>query len=471
MVKNQIKLLAALLLPMVANAQISIFNDGEATAEAIGNMAHNASTGTEAAIYNPAGLSFAPGKFAVSVNGIANYQQVRCLPFSLDENGEKVYGWEQTATLRKASPSIQGYAKIKKGTISFSYADEGGLKWNDPDGNIIMNYYLENHSELEYLSSMIQESLQENGYLANDDDCLHWSTSNFMSQSYNRCVRLGGSYDLGRGFAAYLGVRYNHIKATESSDNDLFVFIPSRQQKVNFVNYLEDVIKSMSFGELSDEQEQNLHNIDSILDNGVQISYDYPITNLHTFSPVLGLAFSYRTLNVGMRYEMSPSVLGETGGLFLPHVVSVGVSNLFWEKLLVSASSDLKWGFKGNDALKFIAENKPFVYQVALGLDYNVTDQFKISASAAGGNTVLFTCLGDNCSIEYISSSRWNYKVSCGMQCKIGSSFLVDFGMMMNLRKTNVNESVTINNDSKQNCLFQYGYRFASGLGLTYVFN
>ena len=74
--KRLFKLMAALLLPLAVNAQNSIFNDGEATTGAIRNLAHNASTGTEAAIYNPAGLTFFPSKFAISVNGTANYQKI-----------------------------------------------------------------------------------------------------------------------------------------------------------------------------------------------------------------------------------------------------------------------------------------------------------------------------------------------------------------------------------------------------------
>jgi hypothetical protein len=470
MIKKHFKLMAALLLPLAVSAQTSIFNDGEATTGAIRNLAHNASTGTEATIYNPAGLSFAPGKFAISVNGMAHYQNVLCSPYSFDENGGIVYGWEQNATLRGISPSVQGYAKINKGTISFSYANEGGVKWTDPNGDIFTSYILESNSQLEEFSTGLCDALRDMDFLANDDDYLHWSTSNYVSHSYNRCVRLGGSYDLGEGFAAYMGVRYNHIKSSVSSDNDLFVFMPSKNEKMGFVDYLTEVVKAKSLGNYTEEMEQLIDSVDLILHNGIQVSTEYPSTELYAFSPVVGLGFNYKTLNVGMKYEMSTSIYNETGSLFCPHVFSAGVSNLFWKRLLVSASADLRWGFKGNDVLRFVAENKPFIYQLGLGFDFDVTDSFKISASAAGCNAANSTKLM-GITNEYICSSQWNWKASCGAQCKIGDNFLVDFGVMMNLKKVTDNEAVTINGGIHRNCEFQYGYRFASGIGLTYVFN
>lgn len=468
--KRQIKIMTFLLLPLALNAQNSIFNDGEATTGAVRNLAHNASTGTEAVIFNPAGLSHARGKIAVSVNGMVNYQNTLCSPYSLDENGEKIYGWDQEAAQRSISPSVQGYVKIKKGTISFSYANEGGVKWSDPNGDLFTSYVLENNSQLEYLSSGIYESILNHGFLVNEDDYIHWSTSNYVNQSYNRCVRAGGTYDIGKGFSAYLGIRYNHIKSSASSENDLFVFVPSKKQKMGYVDYLFEIVKAENLGHLTEEMQQSIHKVDSILHTNQLVSYEYPSVELHTFSPVIGVAYNYKTLNVGMKYEMSPSVYMETDGLFLPQEFSVGVSNLFWNRLLVSASADIKCSLKGNDVLRFGAENKPFVYQFGLGLDFDVTDHFKISASAAGGNAIVSTKLM-GISNEYICSSHWNYKVSCGAQCKIGNSFLIDFGVMMNLRKVADNEMVTINGDILRNCEFRYGYRFVSGLGLTYVFN
>ena len=468
--KRLFKLMAALLLPLAVNAQNSIFNDGEATTGAIRNLAHNASTGTEAAIYNPAGLTFSPGRFAISVNGTANYQKVHCKPYSLDENGEKVYGWEQDATLKGIYPSVQGYVKIKKGTISFSFANEGGVRWGDPDGDVFENYLLENNYSLEELSSGICQMLQEDDLLANEDDYLHWSTSNYVNQTYNWCARLGGSYDLGSGFSAYLGVRYNHIKSYATSENDLFVFIPSKQQKSSFIEYYTAVYKAKNLGNLTEEQELLLHQLDSVIHNGVQVSYDYPLTNLHTFSPVVGFAYNYKTLNVGLKYEMSPSIYMDTDGIFLPHAFSAGVSNLFWNRLLVSVSADLKWGFKGNDAIHISAESNPIVYQFGLGLDFDVTERFKLSASAVGGNTVTYiSYLGTP--LEYISSSLWGGKVSCGAQCKIGNNFLVDFGVLMSLRNVSIDQRNTINNTFHWNCEYYFGNRFAAGLGLTYVLN
>lgn len=474
--KKQIKLMAAFLLPLLANAQTSFFNDGEATTGAIRNLAHNASTETEAAIYNPAGLAFSSGKFAISVNGTAYYQQVQCRPFEIDENGDHVFGWEQDVALRSLTPSVQSYVHFGKGTISFSYANESGVSWYDPMGDIGMSYLLENDSQLTRVATTLQNSMRDNGLLANEGDYLKWSTFDYDSKLINHCIRFGGSYDLEQGFSAYIGVRYNHIRMTSISSNDLFVFVPSRKQKVGYTDYLTTVMKAKGLGHLSDETEQALHTIDSLLHNGISVSYDYPTINLHTVSPVVGFAYHRDCLDVGLRYEMSPSVYMNTSSMFFPHLLSGGVSVSPFKWLTISASGDLKWGCKGNDALKVIAKDengndiKPMICQLGLGFDFGVTERFCPSISVACGNAYCSDSFMGR-TTEFILPLWWNWRVSCGAQCKVSDKFLLDFAVMMNFMKVKENKDAHINEIFHQRFEYQYGDRFTAGIGLTYVLN
>ena len=452
--------IAAFLLPIAVNAQTSIFNDGESTTGAIRNMAHNASTGVEAAIYNPAGLSFASGRFAVSVNGMANYQQVLCSNYPWD-NTDGALNRKQNAQLFGISPSMQGFAKIKKTTVSLSYANEGGTRWTDPEGDIVLNHYFETAPELQSSLELTNLLLAASGYLANEDDYLSASTKDFVSQSYNRCVRLGASYDFGNGLSAYLGLRYNHINVNTKSDIGLYMFIPSNNEKMLFADYNEKVANQ------SLDIDNAINEIDSLLQN----SFDYPSMNARTISPVIGLAYNHKTLNIGAKYEMSPSVFLDTEGLYFPHGVSLGVSNLFWDRLLLSLGADMKFGFKGNDTFLFNAEKKPVVYQIAMGADFSVIpDRFSISASIAGGNTVVSnTIIGvEN---DYFTSLMNNWRVSCGAQCNIVNNLMIDFGVMINLSRIENRVNVINGGTPLGSFLYQYGFRYAAGVGLTYVFN
>ncbi len=453
--------IAALLLPLAVNAQTSLFNDGESATGAIRNLAHNASTGVEAAIYNPAGLSFTSGQYAISVNGVANYQKVLCSHYS-SENAESVLDRKQTAQLFGISPSVQGFAKIKKTTISFSYANEGGTRWNDSEGDIILNHFLETDPELQSSLALTNLLFAASGYLANEDDYLSFSTKDFVSKSYNRCVRLGASYDFGNGLSAYLGLRYNHINVNTKSDLGMYMFIPSNNEKMLFADYNEKMAnQSLAL------DDNTMNEIDSLLQN----SFDYPSMNTHSISPVIGLAYNYKTFNIGAKYEMSPSVFMKTDGLYFPHSFSLGVSNLFWNRMLLSLGADVKCGYKGNGAILFNAEKKPVVYQIAMGIDFSVVpDRFNISASVAGGNAV---CSNTVVSVtkDYITSSMNNWKASCGVQCKIVDNLMVDCGVMMNLGWINDNENIFINGTSNGSILYQFKNRCVAGIGLTYVFD
>lgn len=465
--KRLIKLFIAFLLPLSANAQSLLFNEGEATSVGVYNLSHNATTGTEAAIYNPAGLVFAPGKFAVSINAVMNYQTAECTPYSLNELGDKVNGFIQNSTLTKSFPSVQAYFKTKYVTISASYASEGGVKWKDPNGDLFENFILENNTQLEDAMQSLYNPLQEYDFLANNDDCLHWSTSNYISQSYNHSARLGGSFDLGKGLFGYIGLRYNHIKALSSSDNDLFVFMPSKNKKMAFIDYFSDVVKAKALGNLTDETEQNIHLLDSLLHSSISVSYDYPTTDIHSFSPVIGLAYNYKTLTMGMKYEMSPSIYCDTKGLFFPHMFSFGISNLFWDRLLISTSADLKWGFKGNEALIISSIKRPIVYQFGFGAGFDITEKLNVNASVAWGNKVFMDNLLGITNEQITRNSEW--KLAFGMQWNLFNNLMFNCGAMSTIGNYGIDQSVNINGSMNGNCVYSYSNRFAATVGLTYV--
>lgn len=469
--KHLWKFAIALLMPMGAFAQNSIFDNSEATSRAIGNLAQYASTESEAVIYNPAGLSFSDSKFQITLSGVGGYQRVGNMPFAINENGEKEYDLGHYSTVRRLTPSLQTFCKIGKVTLSASYANEGGGGvWVDKYGNYEMDAIL--HS-LEGMIDTLQMAFQP--LLVNDEDELRLYSENFKSKYYNRCLRVGVSYKMTQHLSAYLGIKGNQIGYTNSCGGNLYVYRPSTNERWLMSHYLDAAYDNIN------GSNDNLQHMDSLVNKfgeGINSSGEM---RLYSFAPVFGFDINYDNWNIGAKYEMSPSLLKDYESVSFPHEISVGVSKLTWDnKLNLSIGADFKWGFRKDlSSMLKVSNSIGVLYDVVAGADYKMTENLKVKASAAYGNQY-FAIRDLGFSLESVDYYTRGYvtsvKLSLGVDYSINDYFKVDFGFMATPvfgHTEEINSSIVSNvsySPIDSHCLYRFMPRYAAGIGLTYGF-
>lgn len=113
-------------LPINLLSQNSIFDNNEVSISSIRNLSQFASTGTDAIIYNPAGLSFSASKCQISLGAIWGYQLIDTEPFIINGDGEAVYDLAHQSSILRLTPTFQAYYLWGRLTFAASMAIEGG---------------------------------------------------------------------------------------------------------------------------------------------------------------------------------------------------------------------------------------------------------------------------------------------------------------------------------------------------------
>lgn len=467
------KTIIILLFPIIVSAQNSMFDNSEATAGAIRNMSQYASTGTDAVIYNPAGLAFSEKAFQIAIGGIGGYQQIENRPFSIESNGDTIMGMPHRSTIIRATPSVQACFNYREWSFSFSYAVEGGGGvWRDLYGNVIIDSFFQDYGETIEQWQNYHLSLQQ--YLVNDEDVICLSSQNFKAKFANNCIRMGVTYRLFNYFSCYLGCKSNSVFYSNSVEGGIYVQRPSTNERWLFSDYIMSTQALVNNDYI--EYSEQIQNSVTATSDGVKRTF--------AFAPVVGLGFNYHKLNIGLKYELSPNVLKYNEDVRIPHDLSVGASILcLHDKLSFSAGADFKWGYYSVESTTrdaIVQVNNPnsisVLYGVTLGLDYKVNDRLLVSTSAAFGN-MCYSLRGTGYYLEVplgieITSARF----SLGLQYKINHQIMVDFGYSMNpyygMYLTTDCDTYFVNLGvmTYSHCGYRYMPRFAAGLGLTYSF-
>lgn len=166
------------------------------------------------------------------------------------------------------------------------------------------------------------------------------------------------------------------------------------------------------------------------------------------FTPIIGFDIKLDKLNIGLKYEhktilkLTNETTVDDTGLFpdgaltrsdIPAIIAGGADYQFTNKLKVSGSfnmyldKNVNWG--KNIYLQDRTIDKNYV-ELALGLEYKLTDNFAVSAGYLNSNTGV--------SKQYqsdFSNSNDSYTVGLGFQWNLGKKLVLDAGTMITTYK------------------------------------
>jgi len=166
------------------------------------------------------------------------------------------------------------------------------------------------------------------------------------------------------------------------------------------------------------------------------------------FTPIIGFDIKLDKLNIGLKYEhkttlkMTNATTVDDTGLFpdkansnsdIPAIIAGGADYKVTDKLKVSGSFDIyldknvNWG--KNVYLQDRTIDKNYV-ELAFGLEYNITDNFAVSAGYLNSNTGV--------SEQYqsdFSYSNDSYTGGLGFQWNLNKNLVLDAGMMLTTYK------------------------------------
>lgn len=475
--KKTLYFVILLIIPGAIFAQNSIFDNSEATVGSIRNLSPYASTGIDAVIYNPAGIAFSEKSSQISLGIIGGYQQIVNKPYTISDNNDTIFGLSHRSSIIRNTPSIQAYSRSGSWTISWSFANEGGGGvWRDKDGNVVMDEYynitVNNAGKLDN----VQTLLNHYNYLINNEDVVRLNSADFKSKYNNYCIRIGVTYRIAHPFSFYLGLKTNMVHYSDTQSGQLYIHRPSTGERWLMSDYLR-ASTGLTTG-INDSVYQNIQNAVEAESWGEDKTY--------AVSPVLGFAFKYNNLNIGLKYEMTSALFNDKKKIILPNDLSVGGSYGFMNnKLCLSAGADFKWGFCPNDSssmtntMVYIGNenNNNLLYAITLGVDYRISNNVLLSASTAFGNG----CYSLRSSGSYVEMPvRINanmVRLSLGMQYQINEKLQMDMGCSINnpfygmtMDVNTVNTFVSDGTIVTTHCVYKYNPRLSAGIGLTYSF-
>jgi long-chain fatty acid transport protein len=401
------------LLTIIVTVTISIttFAGGLVTntnqnARFLRNPARNASTEIDAIFSNPAGLSFMKENFVLSVNNQMAFQTRTITstfpPFVLN-------GGKDTKTYKGTAqaffiPSVQVAYKIKNNwVISGSFAIVGGggtLKFNKG----LPSFEAMLLGNLSAPLAILNNAAVGSGYTGSLSSIAGYSLDmklNGSSITYG--TQIGLNYKVANLVSFYAGARASFVR--NGYDGYL------RNVNVNITNadalsthftqtaaYLESMsgdpetitkLKTAAYG--ISHFEESASKTDIKLSNKQK---GWGIT------PILGVDFNWKNLNIGVRYEFKTAVRlknvtkKNTTGIVdfndgvksrsdIPALFGAGISYKFLkEKLIASAGVHVyldKYAKMANDKQKLLKNNS---YEVMMGLEYVINDRFLVSTGA-----------------------------------------------------------------------------------------
>ena len=403
-------------------------------------MALDASTGIEAAYYNPAGLSKLNDGFHFSFSNQSAFQtRAITTTFPLFEG----YGGDATKKFKGTAsapiiPSIQAAYKTGKWVLSGSIAVTGG------GGKATFNDGLPSFegglSQLPGAINTIGSQLPADMSLGANK----YSADQYMrGSSFIYGGQIGGTYEINNMFSAYGGFRLNivsngyeghlrNLQANISSEGLSAIGMPD----YNGTMANPDPFLQMAIGQTADEsQKQSLQLLQKAANDGVFLDCSQSGWGI---SPIIGFNFNYEKLNVGMKYELKTKLnvenktkVDDTGmfrnGVNTPHdipaLLTVGASYKVLPKMEVSVGyhrffdSDAKMA---NDKQKHI---KGGTNEYLAGVEYRLTDMFLVSA---GGQITRYG-VKDNYQSD-LSFSIDSYSIGFGGAVNVAKNVLINIG-------------------------------------------
>lgn len=431
-------------------------------------MVRDASTDADAVYFNPAGLIKLEDGFHFSLNSQTIFQNkdvTSNYPF-LANTPQKYHG-------KVTAPVFPGfYAAWKKNklAVSFGFNPIGGgggaeFKSGLPSFEQPLSDLVPALSGLLAPMDSALKVDQPYGYGFNPNlseltgytaDIYFKGTSVFFG------YQLGISYKISETFGVYGGIRYVSAKNTyKGYIHDYQIQANPTPQPAPIFNLPPagsytpgDYLRAVSgvYG-LSMLQIGTLQTYGAALDAATgDVEVDAEEKG-HGITPIIGVNISLNeNLNIGLKYEFKTTIdLKQTifddkdgGGMFvqdstvhsdMPAMISAGVRYRFIPKMSVSAGvhyyfdKNANYG-KTSDATGELVSNDKVIdnnyYELALGLEYNITDKFLVSAGYLFANTGVSEDYQSDLSFSLTSSSfgfGFGYKFTDNLMVNLGGSY------------------------------------------------
>jgi len=410
-----------------------ILTNTNQSAQFVRMLSRNASVGLDAAYFNPAGLIKMDDGFYLALHNqtiIQDKTVTTTFPFL----NNKEYVGDVFAPL---FPSFFAVYKKDKFAVSLSFGPNAGGGSAE---------YKTGLPSFEMPVSMLPASLNAAGITTNkysadiyfDGSSVFWGT------------QLNGSYEINDMISVAAGVRMINAKNTYKGHiKDIMINPDMRSHPLGALmpQYTGNMVLASQFGadfataiQTATGQRPNFG--DTLAAATADMEVDATQTGL-AFTPILSanLSFLDDKLNVAIKYEFNTKLeltnSSESGkdanGMFkndstfrndIPAILAIGIGYSIADNLRASVSwnhyFDKNADWNGKE--KFIDNN---LYEIALGLEYDINEMFTVSAGYMHGQTGVGQ--GYQTDISFSNSSN---TVGFGGRCNINEHFSIDIGAL-----------------------------------------
>lgn len=445
-----------------------IVTNSNQSAAWVRTMVRDASTDADAVYYNPAGLIKLTDGFHFSLNSqtifqnkdvTSNYQFLNGTP-------KKYHG----AVKAPVFPGFYAAWKQNKLAVSFGFNPVGGgggaefkkglPSFEQPLSDLVPAL----RGSLAPLLDSVLNDPQPYGYGFNPNlsnitgysgDIYFKGTSVFFG------YQLGVSYKINEMFGVYGGIRYVAAKNTYKGYIHSFEIQANPATAPELFNLPAagsytpgDYMRAVSgiYG-LSVLQIGTLQTYGAMLDAATgDVEVDAEEKG-HGITPILGVNIALNeNLNIGLKYEfqtkidLKQSINGgkDGGGMFvqdsivhsdMPAMLSAGIRYRFIPKMSVSAGlhyyfdKNANYGKTSDATGEWVSNDKVIdnnYYELALGLEYNITDKFLVSAGYLYAKTGVSEDYQSDLSFSLTSSSvgfGFGYKFTDNLMVNLGGSY------------------------------------------------
>lgn len=422
-------LIAGTLLLMNAAFAGGILTNTNQSAQFVRMLSRNASTDLDAVYFNPAGLTQLDNGFYFGLHNQTIFQnRTISSEFPLLHNSE--YKGEVFAPV---FPSAFAVYKLNNWAFSAGFGPNGG------GGSAKYDTGLPSFEK--QIASLVPAlaGLSALGYPVAD----YGVDISFEGTSVFWGIQAGATYKINDVFSVFGGARY--LPSVNTYNGGIAnIEIGPAGALVNAQTYLTSAAQTANQYGQTAQATMLLALSAGLGDKRVDVKQTGA-----GITPIIGFNIHLEKLNVGLKYEHmttliltnSPSendnysaqLFPEKFGNDIPAIISVGADYMITDALKISGSFNEymdKWVGWGNNVYGQHRSIDKNYMELALGVEYNLTEEFAVSAGYMNSNTGV--------SEQYqsdFSYSNDSYTAGVGVQWNINDRMVLDAGMMLTTYK------------------------------------
>lgn len=395
------------------SAQTHLFDNSMSTAASLRDPSRQSSYEIDAAIYNPAGVSYLKDGLTFSIGLSAATGTIPIQFWSLPDTVDRGY---YSQTTFKSIPDIQMAFKQKKWAISFSYASEGGRgNWIAPKG----------FSSIDYIVRFVDHSIVDSIALITNAlssvDSIAVKAGKSSAIYYNHSFRLGFTYKFNDFVSGYLGLKAMYLCSRVSPKANFVVVNKETNEYSTWVQFFE--LKNFPDSIVQMMQEIAINSWSEGYSN-----YSF------AFAPIIGMDFNHKLGNIGMFLEIPTRgiLLDGDEALCSPWTASLGTSWLLPHNWSLNVGGVFEGMYKdlANSGYASLQEElNPPIYYIAL----SASRSFEKLPSSQGNFLLSFGLHAGSVDTHFISSFEEipgvYYGANCGFSYAFSSSSKIDIGL------------------------------------------